>query len=73
MKRLRLGLLVLLCAAGCQSVIGPFQRRPAERVDDPALTIPQQEVRGRSRLPLWNDRSDLAPKTYSDRPDPVWR
>ncbi len=73
MKLLRVGLFALLCVAGCQNVIGPFQRRTPERVDDPLLTIPQQEVRGRSRLPLWNDRTDLAPKTYSDRPDPTWR
>ena len=73
MKRWRLAFFALLCVAGCQSIIGPFQRRTPERVDDPSLTIPQQEVRGRSRLPLWNDRTDLAPKTYADRPDPVWR
>jgi hypothetical protein len=73
MRIWRLALFGLLCVAGCQGVIGPFQRRSPERVDDPAFTIPQQEYRGRARLPLWNDRTDLAPKTYADRPDPVWR
>jgi hypothetical protein len=73
MRAWRVAVVGLLLMTGCQSVIGPFQRRTPERVDDPLLTIREQEVRGRSRLPLWNDRTDLAPNTYADRPDPVWR
>jgi hypothetical protein len=53
-------LLALIFLAGCQSVRGPFQGRPPERVDDPNLSIPEQERLGRDRLAL-PDRSPVVP------------
>jgi hypothetical protein len=62
----------MMLLAGCQNVVGPFQARP-QRVDDPTLTIEQQQQRGRQQLALPNDQDSLAPKTYSDRPGPLGR
>jgi hypothetical protein len=73
LRLLRLVLLGVLLAAGCQNLVGPFQRRTPERVDDPLLPIAVQERRGRARLALWDDLTDPLPKTYSDRPDPLRR
>lgn len=50
MRRLLMTSLVLL--AGCQNLAGPFQARPAVRVDDPRLSIEDQEKLGRDRLAL---------------------
>jgi len=41
-----------LLTAGCHNVIGPFGHRSPERVDDPMLSIGEQEREGRARLPL---------------------
>jgi hypothetical protein len=43
-----LGALVL---AGCQNLVGPFERRKPERVDDPRLPITEQQRRGRYAFP----------------------
>jgi hypothetical protein len=53
----------LLLAAGCQNTAGPFAARPPMRVDDPRLSIAEQQSRGRDRLALPDDFSGLAPKT----------
>ena len=55
----------LLVLAGCQSTVGPFQHRKPERVDDPLLTISEQERRGRDRLALPEDSRAILPRTYS--------
>ena len=44
--------LSLICLAGCQGVQGPLAPRTAQRVDDPILTIGEQEQRTRARLAL---------------------
>lgn len=72
-KPYRLILLGLVLVTGCQNTIGPFQRRTPERVDDPMVSIKEQQRRGRDRLALWDDATGLAPKTYADRADPVGR
>jgi hypothetical protein len=59
-----LGALLLL--VGCQSVVGPFEHRKPERVDDPLLSIPEQERRGRDRLALPEQSKNVLPRTYSD-------
>ena len=69
-KMCRLFLAGLLFAAGCQSVQGPFARRPPERFDDPMLSIDEQERRGRERLALPFDRGDTAPRTRVEFPGP---
>jgi hypothetical protein len=59
-------LLGALLLAGCQNIIGPFQHRKPERVDDPLLTIPEQEQRGRDRLAIPEMSRSVQPRTYSD-------
>lgn len=62
-----------LFVAGCQNVIGPFQSRPPQRVDDPLVSIGEQQRRGRDRLALPEDQTGMAPRTFTDRPDPHGR
>lgn len=45
-------LLALVLAAGCQGVRGPFAPRSPVRVDDPYLSISEQQKLGRERLAL---------------------
>ena len=42
---------ILLLAAGCQNVVGPF-RADTMRVDDPCYTIREQQRWGRDKLAL---------------------
>jgi hypothetical protein len=59
----------VLLLAGCRSnVIGPFEHRRPERVDDPTLTIPEQQRRGRDRLALPDDSSTTGPPSGVERP-----
>lgn len=65
----RLYLVSVLLLAGCQNVLGPFGDRKPERVDDPLLSISEQQRRGRDRLAL-PDESVLAPPTGVTSPGP---
>lgn len=64
------GLLVLglLLLAGCQNVIGPFRPRSPQRVDDPNISIQDQEFRARDRLALPQENEALAPYSGAARP-----
>jgi hypothetical protein len=68
----RLFLISLLCLAGCRGVVGPFQPRDPERVDDPRISIQEQQARGRDRLALPDD-SSLAPRTGINPPSMIGR
>ncbi|MCC6418853.1 MAG: hypothetical protein IT429_11515 [Gemmataceae bacterium] len=57
----RLLVVCVLGLAGCQSVRGPLEPRPPQRVDDPRYSIPEQERRGRAALPLPLESRDIAP------------
>jgi hypothetical protein len=57
----QLFLLGVLLLASCQNVVGPLQSRRPERVDDPLLSINQQEQRGRDRLSLPDDSASVGP------------
>lgn len=59
-------LLGTLLLAGCQGVIGPFQHRKPERVDDPLIPISEQERRGRDRLAIPETDKAVLPRSYSD-------
>ena len=59
----RLFLLGALFLMGCQNVVGPFEHRKPERVDDPLLTISEQQRRGRDRLALPEESVAVAPPT----------
>ena len=52
-------LLALVLLAGCQGVRGPLQPHSAARVDDPHLSIYEQQRLGRDRLAL-PDRSSAS-------------
>jgi hypothetical protein len=70
MKR-HLILAVALFAVGCGgNVVGPFQQRKPMRVDDPNISIPEQEARGRDRLALPDQSRAVAPGSYGDFPIP---
>jgi hypothetical protein len=63
--------LVGLCVlAGCQGIQGPRQRqcRP-ELIDDPRLSIAEQEKRGRDRLPYPEPSMNVGPRTYAEFPE----
>jgi hypothetical protein len=55
--------LGILCLAGCQSVIGPFQPREPERVDDPKLPLSEQGVRARDRYAIPEESPLVAPQS----------
>ncbi len=61
-------ILGILCLAGCQSVTGPFQPRSPERVDNPNLSIAEQETRGRARWAIPDESSRVAPPTQGGYP-----
>ena len=55
-------------AAGCQNVIGPFQARDPVRVDDPRLTIEEQERLTRDRYALPDESYAAGPRDTTIRP-----
>jgi hypothetical protein len=65
---------VLLLAAflliGCRTTTGPFAHRDPQRVDDPRLSIPEQEQRGRDRLSYQEIEPNVLPRTYAELPGP---
>jgi hypothetical protein len=61
-------LLALLSIAGCQNVVGPFERRTIPgRIDDPRLSISEQERKGRDQIAL-PAPAQVAPATYLESP-----
>jgi hypothetical protein len=57
-----------LLLTGCESIMGPFQHRKPERVDDPLLSINEQQSRGRDRYALPDNSSTVAPRTGLEVP-----
>jgi hypothetical protein len=68
MTRSLLGACLLL-AIGCQGIVGPCERleRPV-RIDDPRLTIAEQEQKGREQLAVPLKSPAIAPRTYAEEP-----
>jgi hypothetical protein len=67
MRRLIVGLLLV---AGCQGINGPLAHRAnPEWINNPSLTIAEQEQRGRDRLALPEPSNNVAPRTYAEFPD----
>ena len=59
---MRKGILMgILFLTGCQNVVGPLEYRTPMRVDDPRLSIAEQQRRGRDRLALPDQEDQLAP------------
>lgn len=70
MRRCVCLLLVLVAScqlAGCQNVVGPF-RRAAPKVDDPRLSIAEQEKLGRQFYALPDESPEVAPHSGIARP-----
>jgi hypothetical protein len=38
----------LIAFMGCQNIVGPFRPKSPQRVDDPSVTIPEQQRRDRA-------------------------
>lgn len=66
-KSVLLGSLLL---AGCQNIRGPLEPRSPVRVDDPCLSIDEQERLGRDRL-AFPDES-VGPPSGVARPGTNW-
>ncbi len=65
----RLIWLGLLCVMGCQNVIGPRERRvDPVKVDNPFLSIPEQERSARELLATPQQSFEVGPPTYSGLP-----
>lgn len=65
---MRLSLLVgVLLLAGCRNIVGPFER-PQYKVDDPRLSIQEQEALGRQYLSLPEESRLVAPPSGAARP-----
>jgi hypothetical protein len=60
-------LLAVLLLAGCRNVIGPFERGQV-KVDDPRLSIPEQEALGRQYLSLPDESPLAGPASGAARP-----
>ena len=59
--------LLVLLAAGCENLHGPFSPKSPTRVDDPSLSIREQQVLGRERIGL-PDNSTVLPSEAGSRP-----
>ncbi len=64
----RILLVGVLCLAGCQSVVGPFETR-RERADDPLLTSAEQQRKARY-LHAYADEDLAARSNVVGRPEP---
>jgi hypothetical protein len=69
----RFVLLLALLTAGCHNVSGPFEHRRPERVDDPRLSIGEQEREGRARLALPQESRNVGPNSGVEIPGPIQR
>jgi hypothetical protein len=58
----------VLLSAGCMNTVGPRERSTIPgRIDDPRLTIEEQQRKGRDRIAL-PDPAPIAPPTYLESP-----
>lgn len=59
----------LLLVGGCQGIAGPrVHKQNPVQVDDPRLTIPEQERLARDRLAVPDTSATVAPRTYAEYP-----
>lgn len=58
----------LLLLIGCQNVVGPFRAQTPVRVDDPRLTIDEQERLARARLALPEYSATAVPPLGTGQP-----
>jgi hypothetical protein len=58
----RILLIIMLLTAGCENLRGPLAPRSPMRVDDPSLSIAEQQALGRDRIGLPDNSSVLPPE-----------
>jgi hypothetical protein len=62
-------LLCVLLLVGCEGVVGPrVHRDNPVRIDDPRLTIDEQQRRERDRIALPDSSPNVGPPTYLQSP-----
>jgi hypothetical protein len=66
-------LLLAFLTVGCHNVINPFEHRTPARVDDPCLSIGEQEREGRARLALPQESREVGPNSGVEIPGPIQR
>jgi hypothetical protein len=72
--RALIALVMGLAVAGCSSFRGPVETyRTQPKIDDPYLSIPEQEKRGRDRMSMPEFSPNVAPPTGTDFPGPHGR
>jgi hypothetical protein len=69
----RFVLLAALLTTGCATMVTPFEHRRPERVDDPRLSIGEQEREGRARLALPQESRAVGPNSGVEIPGPLQR
>jgi hypothetical protein len=69
----RFVLLLALLTPACHNVTGPFEHRQPLRVDDPHLSIGEQEREGRARLALPQEAVSVGPLSGVEIPGPTPR
>ena len=69
----RLFFLVVILAAGCNNVRGPFESRQPQRVDDPLLSTREQQRVGRASLALPDESPAVGPGSGVFLPGPHGR
>lgn len=65
MKR-HIACVAALLLTGCGNITGPFAARKPLRVDDPNISIYEQQQRGRDRLALPDQAKQVMPQSYGD-------
>ena len=67
MRRLGIAGTLLVLLAGCQNIVGPFQAKAPLRVDDPNVSLYEQQRRSRERLALPDDSGLVGPRSGAVR------
>lgn len=62
-------LLGVLCLTGCQNYSGPLKPRSPARVDDPRLSIGEQQKLGRERLGVMEQSPTVLPQSGGGLPN----
>jgi hypothetical protein len=69
----RFVLPVAFLIAGCHNVNGPFEHRTPVWVNDPHLSIGEQEREARARLALPVESREVGPNSGVEIPGPIQR
>ncbi len=59
-------ILLVIAAAGCRNIDGPCAARNKPPINEPGLTISEQERRARDKYPIPSDNFRIGPPTGID-------